>query len=355
VNDSGNTDYLTDGVANNGVGTPLSTNPAAATRLTATATLGLTVLPTNDAPVLNTVSVTTATIPPAPNLTLDEDTPSGLSFSGLTINEAADDAFDPEDILVQVKLSVLHGGITITDSGATRTAFTNALDGADTDEPAVAGTFQSITLRGTVLQLNTALGTLKYFNDEHFNTEDVANFERLTIDVNDLGNSDHFTDGVSDGSTATVLSTDENASTRLTASGTLSLTVRPTNDAPVLDVSSVPPAVLEEDSPAGFAFTGISVSEVPDDMFDPDVVQVQVQLAVQNGGLTITPSGAVVTSSALASDTGSSPDPANVVGSFESITLRGTIAQLNTALGTLVYYNDRNFNTEDTASFSDAL
>ena len=68
--------------------------------------------------------------------------------------------------------------------------------------------------RGTIADLNAALGTLNYYGDQDFNTGTLA--ERLVITVNDLGNTDMLTPtGISI----------RRVTTRLTGPQTLTITV----------------------------------------------------------------------------------------------------------------------------------
>ena len=96
-----------------------------------------------------------------------------------------------------------------------------------------------------------------------------------------------------------------------TSTATLTVTVSGTNDAPL----NIAPAAVSgfEDTP--FAIGGLSV-------VDLDVEPLQVRLSVAAGTLSLAPGGATVI--AGASGTG-------------TITLSGTVAQLNAALATLVY------------------
>ena len=49
----------------------------------------------------------------------------------------------------------------------------------------------AVTIRGPIADLNTALGSLRYFGDANFNTATLP--ERLGVQVNDLGNTDVLT------------------------------------------------------------------------------------------------------------------------------------------------------------------
>ncbi|MCA9121350.1 MAG: pre-peptidase C-terminal domain-containing protein, partial [Planctomycetales bacterium] len=324
----------------------LSHTASDAKALTTTTTLDLTVLPVNDAPGIDVSAGTLS----ASSLTVEEDVASGLGIVGIRLSDLADDLYDPDDVVVNVTLSVLHGGLTIDETNLVRVTSTLAdADSMAPDAGNVTGSFQSVTLQGTIAALNTALDTLVYYNDADFNTEMGSNAETLTILVEDLGNTDYQTDGTP-GDGTTTLSTTSGGGTELTAMEMLSLTVLPTNDAPVIDVSGVTstPANLTvaEDDASGLQIDMIRVFEDADDVYDPDDVVVNVTLSVLHGGLTIDETNLVRVASALADADSVAPDAGNVTGSFQSITLQGTIANLNTALDTLVYYSDQDFNTE---------
>ncbi|MBI2480890.1 MAG: hypothetical protein HYV60_20350, partial [Planctomycetia bacterium] len=165
ANDLGNADHRTDGDTNNGTSTfPEGSDAGVGSRLLDMETFGVTILPINDGPTINVAGV---------NTTVEEDASTGLQFAGLRVLEDQDDPYDPNDVLVQVTLSVLHGGLTInsTTTGVTLLSSTAAMNGPDTDEPLQPGTFQAMTLRGTIPAFTAALDTLVYYNDAHFNTE----------------------------------------------------------------------------------------------------------------------------------------------------------------------------------------
>ncbi len=139
LNDLGNTDYRTAGYAV--PGHTMNNNPAEAGGQHLSdlnnVTLPITVLPMNDAPVLTAdpSTVTTSTLgitPLPPNLTFDEDSFGGLTFSGIRVNETPDDKYDPDDVIVDVMLTVVHGGLKITTAaGITIRAGATTLATAD--------------------------------------------------------------------------------------------------------------------------------------------------------------------------------------------------------------------------------
>ncbi len=134
--------------------------------------------------------------------TVPEDAPAGLSIVGIQVFENPDDLYDPDDVIVNVTLSVVHGGLKLTTGGATGVSVVGALstlatlDGTAPGVAAAVGAYQSVTIQGTIAKLNNQLSTLLYYNDVNFNTEILPlNVETLTIAVNDLGNTDYQTDG----------------------------------------------------------------------------------------------------------------------------------------------------------------
>jgi VCBS repeat-containing protein len=127
--------------------------------------------------------------------------------------------------------------------------------------------------------------------------------------------TDNFTYTVSDGNGGT-------------STATLSITINGANDAPVNTLPGTSPTVAEG-SPVALA--GFSVS-------DADDASLQVQLSVLNGTLTVgNLNGATVSAGASGSLT---------------LTLSGTKAQVNSALGTLEYQGATDFNGSDTLTMT---
>ena len=107
------------------------------------------------------------------------------------------------------------------------------------------------------------------------------------------------------------------------ATQTVTLTVTAVNDAPVNTVPG--PQTVAEDT--ALAIGGVSVTDVDGNLST-------VQLGVANGTVTVSLVGGA-TISAGANGTG-------------TLTLAGTAAQINAALGTLAYQGNLNFNGSDT-------
>jgi hypothetical protein len=337
VNDQGYSDWRT--VAN---------VPTDARALTAvTRTVALTVLPANDPP--------TITIPDGLATAVEEDAAAGLLLVnaanvGIKVDDP-DDRYDPADIELQVRLDVLHGGLKFGSTSGLM-LLSQRPASATGSAPFVAGTYESILMQGTIANLNAALATLRYFGDAHFNTATLD--EVLGIWVNDLGYSDKNT----------VAHEPEDPRAK-TAVASVTLTVLPVNDAPVINLPAGLRQTLDEDSLAGLPLlnpqgAAITVADL-DDIHDPADIRVQLRLSVRHGGLFMNPNGTgldVVGAPVLAQADGSFPrildvDPTMTL--YQTVTLEGTIADLNQALTTLVYYGDRDFNTDNMDLFAEVL
>ena len=347
VNDMGNVDYLTPGYPAS------STNPSVSLAKKATQSFTLTVQPVNDAPAVDITNLSTTTTPTAPLLTVNEDSATGLAFSGLLLKDA-DDPYAVAPILEQMTLTVLHGGMTITDTGLTLIARAQTTGDAVPSAAVLTGpSYQTMTYRGTLVDLNAALATLRYYGGANFNTGKLS--ETLTVGVNDLGNVDFNTLGYP------AVSTDPNATTKLTASQTLTLTVRPTNDKPAITVPNGIKLTVKEDSPPGPgqlqvpiglllvnpSGQGLTVSDL-DETNSPALLLVQVTVGVSHGGLLLgTTTGTIIdaTNSVLANADGKAPLAPYNANTYQTLIFRGKLTDINAALATLTYYADTDFNT----------
>ncbi len=99
--------------------------------------------------------------------------------------------------------------------------------------------------------------------------------------------------------------------------GTVSITVTPVNDAPVVTV----PGSQSIDEDADLSVPGVSVSDI-----DAGTMTVTVSIASTNGTVNVNPSG----SSAVGN-------------SSSAVTLNGTLTQLNNALGSMTYSPDMDY------------
>ncbi|MCY2986728.1 MAG: Ig-like domain-containing protein [Planctomycetota bacterium] len=332
VNDLGNTDKDT--------GIPGPRNVKA---MFASATLSITVQPKNDRPVI--------TVPSGLVRTVAEDLATGLLVvdglgNGIRVDDP-DALYDPRAIELQVTLDVLHGGLRLGDTtGLTlATPPVPALQlPTDTAEPRVSGTFQKLEYRGTIAALNAALKTLRYYGDADFNTSTLS--ERLIVHVNDLGYTDVATPIGSEGAAV---------GTRLMADQTIVLTVSPTNDAPVITLPTNPPSTLNEDQVGGLLLTngsglGLQVSDV-DSINNPAIIQLQVTVGVLHGGLqlgtaaNLTYDQLVPVLSPPGDAVAPSVPPLAPGTYYQQLVFHGTIVDLNTALKTLRYFGDADYNS----------
>jgi len=231
-----------------------------------TDTINVTINAVNDAPVNS--------VPEAQ--TTPED--SVLSISGLSVSDA--DASS-----ARVSLSVAHGVLTLASTnGLTFNAGANAS--------------ASMTIEGTLVNLNAALNGLQYQPALNFNGSDTLT--QLTSDLGATGSGGTLTD-----------------------SDSVSLTVSAVNDAPV---NTVPGAqATPEDTP--LSINGVSLSDV-------DAAVLQVRLDVEHGLLTLASTANLTFSVGDGS-------PAAL------LEFTGALTDLNAALNSIQYTPDANFNGSD--------
>lgn len=147
---------------------------------------------------------------PGATVTLNEDNTvgiTGVSFGDVDITSANNP--NAASQIVEVTLSVAHGTIALaTNSGVTVTA------GADQSG--------SMTITGTLADVNTAVATLTYVPGSNYNGNDT-----LQIDIDDQGN-------VGGGA--------------LTATGSVAISVTPVNDRPVLTATGTTLTTVTENA-----------------------------------------------------------------------------------------------------------
>jgi CTP-dependent riboflavin kinase len=217
-------------------------------------TVPITVNAVNDPPV-NTV--------PGP-LTVNEDTTLPIGVSVTDVDSAA----------LTTTLSVTNGTLTVAAGGGA------AIGGNGSG---------AVTISGTAAQINNALATLSYRGNLNFNGADT-----LTVTTSDGSLSD---------------------------TDTVPITVNAVSDQPV---NTVPGAQsVAEDTT--LAITGVSVADV-------DSTALTTTLTVAHGTLTVAIGGG-----AAIGGNGSG-----------AVTISGSAVQINTALGTLSYHGNLNFNGADT-------
>ncbi|MCC7372437.1 MAG: hypothetical protein IT306_28750 [Chloroflexi bacterium] len=215
----------------------------------------------------------------------------GSSFStpeetALTINGTGVVVSDPDvgSLDVEVTLTVSHGTVTL------KPGFNTAPPLASVSGEGTA----SVTLRGTLTNVNNALNSLGYLSVTNYVGPDV-----LTIVATDLGNT--------------------GSGGPLSDTKTINITVSAVNDAPV--VTAPGSATVTED--VASAVSGLSLADV-------DAGSSPVLLSVSVGAGTVTfgsTSGLTVTGGA---------------NGTSSVSYSGTLANLNAALGTLTYLTASN-------------
>ncbi|MDB5335317.1 MAG: hypothetical protein JWN70_936 [Planctomycetaceae bacterium] len=237
----------------------------------------------------------TATIVPA-SYSVNEQTTLTLQGTGLSIADV-----DAASGTVQATVSVVSGTLTAS---------------AGTTGVSVAGNgTNSITLSGTITQINNLLAgnltaTLTYINSS--NTPAAS--DTLTLSVSDLGNT--------------------GAGGVLTGSDTATIAVTAVNDAPTATIAPASYAVNEQTT-LTLHGQGLSIADV-----DAGPGTVQTTVSVVSGTLTAT-----------AGTTGVS-----VSGSgTNSITLSGTITQINNLLAGSLSATLTYFNSSDAPVASDTL
>ncbi len=248
--------------------------------------------PINEANNTDSVSVTfrasddnddpTATAVPG-DQEVNEDTV--LDLSGYVIDDV--DAFDSD---LTVDLAVTSGHLSVTGD-------------ATTSDPS------TLTLTGTLSEINAQLANLTYIANADFHsrdgaTSDLVDDDTLTITVNDGGSN-----GTGGGTDVSLTSTN--------------IAINPVNDAPTLSV----PGTQTLASGGSITFSGASAPTVgdPQDVGNsqPFTDQHRVTVSVPTGKGTLAGSGATALTD---QDAGA-----------ETLVLEGTLADINAELNGLVY------------------
>jgi hypothetical protein len=240
-----------------------------------------------DGPSIGTVSIEVQGINDAPinsvpgPLSIDED--NSLSFSGGNSISVVDIDAGSDDITVT--LTVGDGTLNVAGSGGT---VSNNDSG-------------TVTLDGTVAQVNSQLGSLTYTPNAHFFGSDT-----LIVNTNDNGNTGGVTGS-------------PNSSNPLVDSDSVVITIQPINDGPVIVVPGNQTFITNFDNFLSDARgNALSISDV-----DAGNDDVQVDLTIGEGTLTLSDT------SSLSSITGNGSG---------SLRLMGSVLDINTALGAGVNY-----------------
>ncbi|WP_206754533.1 cadherin-like domain-containing protein [Leptolyngbya sp. FACHB-36] len=237
---------------------------------TATGTFSVNVAAVNDAP---TVTISTANRP------VQEDLSALLPGLSVTDVDAGSTG------VVEVTVSALQGTLTLPTAGLTISA---------------NGT-NSVTARGVLSILNSALANLRYTSNLNYNGPD-----EITVTIDDQALS-----GIGGAQRD---------------SKSFSLNITPVNDLPQLTMPAGPLSVNEDEA---LTFTGAAAIALTD--VDSGSNPIQVTLAVNSGSLALTDTG-------LRLITGTS----NPSGGQRSLTYEGTIDSIRTALETLIYRGNPN-------------
>ncbi len=250
----------------------------------ATVTIPITVGAQNDAPTLTVPSATQS---------LNEDGVRVFSTVGGNGIVVADIDVNEGTGLVEVQLTVSNG--TLTLGSLNNIMFVGGAHNTGT-----------MTIRGTISDMNLALNGLAYRPNLNFNGSDS-----LSVSLSDLGNTG--SGGIK------------------TATGSVSLSIAAVNDAPVNTLPSGPVSTNED---TAVSIGTLSVSDV-----DAGSSPVRVTLSATNGRVSVGPLSGGVT----------------IVGganNSNTLTLSGTIADLQATLGSASFTPTQDFNGAATVTIT---
>ena len=220
------------------------------------------------------------------SIDVTEDISSTLS--GISINDV-----DAEDKPMTLTLTVSKGSINISDmTGLTKDAGDNNTD--------------TITVTGTLAALNTALTNLDYISNS-----DVNGTDTLVVTVNDNGN-------IGSGG-------DKSDSENIT------INIEAVNDDPILTVPG--DQTVNEDE--ALNITGISIADIDED--ETVGAELTLTLEADNGNLIFSANLGALGITATGNGT-------------QTVSLTGSLTNLNTALGSLMYQGLQHFNGIDNIS-----
>ncbi|MGA7932684.1 MAG: Ig-like domain-containing protein, partial [Kovacikia sp.] len=239
------------------------------------------------------LAVTVTPINKSPVITLPSSQVASED-TNLTIPGISIDDVDGNGGPVTVSLSAVNGVVSLSSiSGITLLTGTGFQD-------------RNVTFSGTLASVNAVLNNLIYLGSKDFNGSDV-----ISIEVND---------SLSTGTGGIPLSDRK----------TLAITVNPVNDAPVLTV----PGNQTANENTNLRITGISITDV-----DAGNSNITVSLTVSNGTLSLASTTGLIFTSGNGNQN-------------SSLIFSGTLASVNSALNTLIYQGNPNFNGTDTINLS---
>ena len=236
-----------------------------------------------------------------------EDKP--LAVPGIVVldpdSRLRDGSIDPNHGPMKVTLSVGHGTLSLTGSG----------------ELAIGGNGSAtLVLTGTQGEINAALATLVYQGDRDYN-----GLDRIDVLVDDLGRN-----GVDPDLPDVPGSGDGSVDTNETARASVNITLQPVDDAPVHALPGR--QALDEDTTLSFGAAhgnAIVVSDV--DAGDTPGATLTTTVSVGHGTLTVSAGHGAIAANGTA-----------------SVTITGTLDQINAALDGMVYRPTADYNGADT-------
>ncbi|BDI15142.1 hypothetical protein ANSO36C_09440 [Nostoc cf. commune SO-36] len=254
----------------------------------------ITIDPVNDAPVI--------AVPAEQNINEDFTLVfNGFNKNAITINDV--DVKEGTGIL-EVMLSVTRGLLTLSDT--TGLQFTNG-DGLGN---------ATMTFRGSIDRVNQVLNGLTYLGNKDLNS-DVQGEDNLTISTSDLGNRGK----------GNILKDEKTVKIQLTA----------INDAPINTVPGE--QTVKEDTDLTFSTTNKNAITVSDIDVNEGTGDLEVTVGVTKGALTLKQ---ITGLTFLQGD-----------GTIDtSMTFKGKITDINSALEGLAYRGNQDFNGEDTLTIN---
>ena len=285
----------------------------------------ITVLPINDAPTIDAPTSLSGT----------EEQP--IAITGITIGDpdALDVAGDPiadfpDTNNMEVIFSVTSGtlSVTATDSPTDSGTALPTVNGDDTT---------TLTITGSLVDINATLGTLTYTGNANFVGNDTMN---ITVkDGGNTGTDPDLTGSDEDLENLTfdpALSDDGDTSTDYEqAIGAISITVNPVNDPPV---NSVPGAqtVLEDTALVFSSGTSNAITIDDPDIADGGTYKAVVTLSVAHGTLTATADGSASISG----------------GGTSTFTITGSKTDIDNTLDGLTYQGIEDYYGDDTLAIT---
>ena len=267
-----------------------------------TGTFNINILPVNDTPEI--------TAPSSQNAS--ESTP--FTISGLSFDDA--DVATTDSVTVTLSVSeetIAQGTLTLaTTSGIT---FTTGDGDADS----------TMTFTGTLSDVNAAVAGLIYTP-----TDEYAGTTTVSVSIDDLGNTGDDPDTL----TSLGLSGD-GVSTSESASSSFTIEVAAINEAPTITLVSDTATVNEDDS---VVISGVTFGD-PDSIEDgwDTTNELTVTLSVGNGTISLPTIGGLSTQAGDGTGT---------------VTLTGTIDDLNAAVASITYSPELNFDENDTLTIT---